>query len=486
MTMRLFYGLIYLCFTLAPALAQDEGYVLQVAGRLVFVDQGEQDNMRPGDFLQVVRQEVINHPETGENLAGEVALGAVRIIEVFPRLSTAEVVDLIKGMDLALLDREARQGLIRTRMLPPEAEMVVLERVHARASGMMAPAGKWNPDGVLGQFVAEVHLGLGSRPEIAWPAFTYQLVGASTVGTQLPSVILARVDSAFLGVQDVALLALADTASTPQELAPFGGAMATQIGLTYPFSRQFTFLADLGFGSSSQLSLGARFYAGRLVKFLGEGYTPDGQVGAPVITLKLGTAGQGTRTLSAAALAQLTVPTNLAADEIYALAVLDTALAVNELFSAFSTANPALITHADTLYQADVTQLLHAAANAGAGTLAKSGLGFSMGLTWPIARHFTLRGHWTSMGNIKGYGVGLTYYLRTVEKPGPDVNPDGRIRSLVFTLGGRYDTGTKQRVLDFDLVLPIAQRYTLSSVVATDLKSFMRFGLAFKTYFKGF
>ncbi|MBT4138433.1 MAG: hypothetical protein HOE48_10990, partial [Candidatus Latescibacteria bacterium] len=150
--MRLLYGLICVCFTLAPALAQDEGYVLQVAGRLVFVDQGEQDNLRPGDLLQVIRKEVIKHPETGENLAGEVVLGAVRIVEVFPRLSTAEVVDLIKAMDMELLDRESRQGLIRTRVLPPEVEMIILERVQARESGMMAPPDEWNPDGILREF----------------------------------------------------------------------------------------------------------------------------------------------------------------------------------------------------------------------------------------------------------------------------------------------------------------------------------------------
>jgi len=479
MTMHFLYGLIYLCVALTPALAQDEGYVLQVAGRLVFVDQGEQDNIRPGDFLQVIRQEVIKHPETGENLAGEVALGAVRIVKVFPRLSTAEVVDLIKGMDLELLDTEARQGLIRIRMLPPEAEMVILERVHAAETGMIAPPGKWNPDGILGQFVSDFRFGVGSQPEIAWPPFTYQLVGASTVGSHLP--ILARSDSAFAGLKDTSLLSLADTTTTPQTLAPQGGGLATQIGLMYPYSNRITFLADLGFGSHSQFDFGARFYTARLIRFLGDGYTADGQVGVPVVTLKLGTGAQGASSLSSATLAQLAARTDLSADSIYAITVLDSALA-----TPFAELDPALRTHVDTLYRADVTQLLQASANEGAEELTKSGLGFSVGLTLPVARHFTLRAHWTKMGNIKEFGGGLTYYLSTVEKADPAVNPDGRIRSMVFYLGGRYDSGIKQRVLDFDLVVPIAQRYTLSSVMTTDLKSFMRIGLSFKAYLKGF
>lgn len=483
--MRLLYVLICLCFTLAPALAQDEGYVLQVAGRLVFVDQGEQDNLRPGDILQVIRKEVIKHPETGENLAGEVALGAVRIVEVFPRISTAEVVDLIKAMDMELLDKESRQGLIRTRVMPPEAEMVILERVQARESGMMAPPDEWNPDGILRQFVTEVRVGLGSRPAVVWPGFAYELVGLSTVGTQLPKTTLTRLPTAFDGVLNTELLTLADT-SAAQALAPFGGAVATRVGLIYPFSNRWTFLADLSFGSSSEIRFGAKFYAGRLFRFLGDGYTPDGVVGAPVFTLKLGTGGQGSGTLPATELSQLFAKTSLAADEVYALSVLDTTLAPNETFPEFAAANPALITHVDTLYQADVTQLLQGAANSGAGALTKSSLGFAFGITWPLARHFTLGGHWTRMGNIKEYGAQLTYYMRAVEKASPAVNPDGRIRSAVFALGGRRDTGAKQNILDFDLIFPIAQRYTFSGAVATDLKGFTRFGVALKIYLKGF
>lgn len=480
--MRLFYGLAFLCFALAPALAQEDGYVLQVAGRLVFIDQGEQDNIRPGDYLQLLRQEVIKHPETGENLAGEVALGAVRIVEVFPRLATAEVVDILKGMTLELLDQEARQGLIRVRVLPPEAEMVILERVHARESGMMAPPDELNPDGVLRQFVPELKMGFGSRPDVAWPAFTYQLIDPNeTIGSILPKANLVRSDTSFTNVSDRGLLAMSDTTSTPQELAFSGGSLNTHLSLTYPYSKRLTFLADYSMGSISQMAVGARYYPGQFLKLFWSGYNPDGVIGTPVITLKLGMARVGSSSLSSSALSPLTVRDNVAADSLYTVIVLDTVLTTE-----FVNLDDELIARSDSLFKADVTEMLRTAANDGAKGVTKSGLGLSVDLTWPLTRHFTLKGHWTHMGGVKEYGGKLTYYMRGVESADPAANPDGRIRSPVFGLGGRYGTDLKQKVLDFDLIFPIAQRYTLTTAVSTDLKDFTRVSLAFKTYWKGF
>jgi hypothetical protein len=360
--------------------------------------------------------------------------------------------------------------------------MVILERVQARESGMMAPPDEWNPDGILGEFVTEVRVGLGSRPDVLFPGFAYQLIDkAATIGSTLPQAQLVRTDAPFANLLDLELLTLADTVSTSQELVPFGGSLATQIGLTYPYSQRLTLLADFDFGSLSQMSVGARFYAGRLLKFFGQGYTPDGPVGAPVITLNVGMAGKGPSSLSQTALTPLAARSNLAADSLYTVIVLDTVLTTE-----FTNLDPAFIARADSFYQADVTRLLQVAANGGASTFTKSGLGFSLGITWPIARHFSLAGHWTLMGKIKEYGGKLTYYMRSVEKADPKVNPDGRIRSLVMSLGGRYDTAVKQRALDFNLIFPFAQRFTFSGIVETDFKGSTRFGMGFKTYLKGF
>ena len=63
------------------------GYVMRVEGRLVFIDLGAQDEVIPNDLFRVIRQETIIHPVTGENLGGEVPLGMVRVVEIFPRYS---------------------------------------------------------------------------------------------------------------------------------------------------------------------------------------------------------------------------------------------------------------------------------------------------------------------------------------------------------------------------------------------------------------
>ena len=107
-----------------------EGYVLRVEGRLVFLDMGTQDNVHPNKFYHMARQETVIHPVTGENLGGLIPLGSVRVVEVFPRLATAEVIRLNRDMDLELLDQEARQGLIRIQSMS-EADVERLAKLIA-------------------------------------------------------------------------------------------------------------------------------------------------------------------------------------------------------------------------------------------------------------------------------------------------------------------------------------------------------------------
>ena len=91
------------------ATAQDRtGYVMRVEGRLVFIDLGTQDEVIPNDLFRLIRQETIIHPVTGENLGGEVLLGVIRIVEIFPRYSTAEILKLDPGADIRMMEAEAK------------------------------------------------------------------------------------------------------------------------------------------------------------------------------------------------------------------------------------------------------------------------------------------------------------------------------------------------------------------------------------------
>ncbi len=474
--MRQFLAFILVLALCGGAFAQDaiveNGYVLQTAGRLLFIDKGEQDNVRPGDLFQLVRQEVIRHPETGENLAGEMVLGAVRVVEVFPRLSTAEVVNLVKGTDLEILDRESRLGIIRIKPLLPEEEMAIMQRLQTQQQKNLliedeAEAARLNPDGQVRKLSFEAGVGFGSRVDIGLPDRTYQLMSPTTrLGDHLVGSGVTQSDSAFANVAKIPLLTLADTSLVPQDLV-LGSAIQPHIGLTYPLSERLTALFWASFGSRSELSAGLRFYPGRLLGFLGEGNTPDGRVGEPVLSLRVGRGGQGPTSLSEATRAQLTARSTLLADPVYK-----------------ATLNAAQKAGADTLYRADVTRLLHQAVKDTLSQLTKRSMGGALSLTLPIARNVVLRGFLTHLGNIKETGGGLTYFMRAMADE-PLTNPDGVPRSLVIQMGGRYDWGTKLKTIDFGMVMPVNARFTVSGNVVSDLSHYTRAGIVIKSYLKG-
>lgn len=455
----------------APAMGQpaESGYVLQAAGRLLFIDKGEQDNVRPGDLLQVVRQEVIRHPETGENLAGEVILGAVRVVEVFPRLSTAEVVHLVRGMTIETIDMEARQGIIRIKPLPPEEEMAIRQNLQARQAGQAEV--RSNPDGRIRKIAPEIRLGFGSRP--AGPDRVYQLIDPTAViddhlsGLPLP-------ETAYANVQPRELLGLMDTVGV--EPVALGSAIQVQVGAAFPISARATALAYARFGAQSAFAGGVRVYPGRLLGFLGEGYTPDGRVGEPALTLMVGLGGRGAQSLSGAARAQLTQST-VTAGAAYLSALEDAQVAV---YVDAAVENQQAV--ADSLLQADMTGILQQVAVDTLKAINNRGLGVQVGLALPVARHVTLKGQLTHWGNVKEVGGGLTYYWRAVAPGEPKANPDGMVRTPVFTAGGRYDLDAKAGLFDVEIGLPMSPKLTLSGTVQSNFGSYTRFGLVLKRY----
>ena len=114
----------------STTMAQEKtGYVMRVEGRLVFIDMGSQDEVIPSDMFNVIRQETIIHPVTGENLGGEVPLGTIRVVEIFPRYSTAEILNMSPGADIRMMEADARQGLVRIRMVTPEEQMDMQNKI---------------------------------------------------------------------------------------------------------------------------------------------------------------------------------------------------------------------------------------------------------------------------------------------------------------------------------------------------------------------
>ncbi len=423
-----------------------QGYVVQVQGRLVFVDLGEQDNLHPDDFLQVLRHEVIIHPVTGEDLGGDVPLGTVRVVQVFPRLSTAELVDLDRKTDLKAMDNEAREGLIRVRPLPVELKEDVKRKMDAVAGVPMLTVpvhSEKNPDGAVGSWVTDFRFGLGSRVRTATPDSIYQLIS-------------------------VGLRGQADQTGINQKLTGINDKQELQLSLVMPRSRRLSALLDVWRGGNSLLAVGARYYPGPLVPYLGDGKTPDGEIGEPAITLIVGRGGRGSSSLTAGARGFIRARGELVADSLF-IGSLDSTQ------TAF----------ADSLFRDSITDSLRKDAELSLEKSANRGFGFGVGLSVPLFKRFSIRAGLMRFGNLDEISAGLTYFMKTLNPAGMNANPDGILRSVIASLDWRWDREVEKNYLDLNVRFPFNARYTFGADVITDMGGFTRYGVSLKGYIKG-
>jgi len=437
---RILWTMMAAVMLAAPAAGQpaQQGYVLRVEGRLVFIDLGSQHEVIPNDVFEVVRQETIIHPVTGENLGGEVPLGAIRVVEIFPRLSTAEVVQLEPGVSLTALDSEAKQGLIRVKSAAPD----VADEVRRRSTGrrVFVPpraTSTANPDGPLKGIIPELGFGLGSKVQTQLPDRLWKLVG------------------------DESLLAMADTTTTDQTFPSINGSMVSAVLIDVPMSRRWTLQGDIRLGAEARLAIGAKVYAGSLFG-KSAGLTPDGPVGAPVFTVSVGTGGRGASVLPADLESQL---------------IADAALLAPETFLPDTTANR------DSLYQVVITDSLRKEANDSLSAIAGGGLGFSMGLRVPVTRKITCALGLVRFGNVSRISGGVTYYLRPLGEG--NANPDGVLRAPILDVAATWDGDAESMLLDLGVTMPLTRIYTAALGVRSDFTGSVRFGVALKGYFRG-
>ena len=235
----------------APHAAQPtRGYVLQVKGKLVYLDLGLRDNVRVGDTFEIIRDEEIVHPITGENLGGKSTVGVVKVTQVFEKLSVAEVVSMLPGATMTRLDR-IRMGNEPMEPPPPPAPTpteaapnpVVTEAPQSHKGELVH-----NPDGVL----HGIDIGFGGGYE------TKQKT--RTMGADL--------------------------------LIPLTKQLS--LGGDYGYSRESHADSTLNLSTSdteSEMGGELRLYLGRWLRG-GEDINPDGDVGSVVLNL-----GAGTRSL---------------------------------------------------------------------------------------------------------------------------------------------------------------------------------------------
>jgi len=442
--MRVLTCVLAICLTaglLTPAESQDrQGYALRTSGRLIFIDVGEEDQVQPGDLFQVVRHETIIHPATGEDLSQPLPLGIVRVVEVFPKFATSEVVDLEPDVDMEMLDTESKQGIIRIQVLPKELIELIGPRLQEMATGEPAPRPPtYNPDGKVRGFSADLTVDFGSRGISSLPDSIYSLI---------PAALLDRAAS-----------------SVNQPLSGVNASKDFRVSLTMPLARRLSMLAQGQFGSASVYAAGLRLYPGAL---LGSGarVNPDGKVGEPVLMVLAGQGGAGGSTLPQAVLDSIVSRS----DETY---IVDT------LGLTFPTPAEEEAALADSISR--VTNELRTAAGDSLASIVKGGLGLSAQLTLPISPRWTTRLGYRHFGNINEISGGLTFYSKTIV---PDIptNPDGVVGAFAIALDGTYITSGGTILVGLDLKYPIAPTYTLGLSALTDLGGYTRIGLRLKGY----
>lgn len=83
---------------------QAEGVIIRVEGSLAYVDAGQQQGLMEGDLLDIMSSETLTHPLSGDTLSvTPMAVGALRVRQVFARFAIGEVVHLEPGQDPMLL-----------------------------------------------------------------------------------------------------------------------------------------------------------------------------------------------------------------------------------------------------------------------------------------------------------------------------------------------------------------------------------------------
>ena len=85
--------------------AEPDGRIVRIhSAGLVFIDIGTRSGVQPGDLYDIVSSQVLSHPLTGDTLAvTPTSVGALKVEQVFERMSVAKLLSLAPGEDPMLM-----------------------------------------------------------------------------------------------------------------------------------------------------------------------------------------------------------------------------------------------------------------------------------------------------------------------------------------------------------------------------------------------
>ena len=77
-----------------------KGLVIKNTDGLIFIDMGRQDNVMKGDLFDIIDNDVVLHPLSGDTLSVTPrSVGALKVLQVYPKMSLAELLHIQGGKD---------------------------------------------------------------------------------------------------------------------------------------------------------------------------------------------------------------------------------------------------------------------------------------------------------------------------------------------------------------------------------------------------
>ena len=156
----------------AGAQMPDKGLVIRNTDGLIFIDLGRQDNVMKGDLFDVIDEDVVLHPLSGDTLSvTPKSVGALKVLQVYPKMALVELLHMQGNRDPMLM---------RVAQIQNPDRLVEIERYmkksHAMAMGGASPRLSLVPGlyqlkmgdkvkglSLLGVEVASLALGVGYR-----------------------------------------------------------------------------------------------------------------------------------------------------------------------------------------------------------------------------------------------------------------------------------------------------------------------------------
>ncbi|MFA6111562.1 MAG: FlgT C-terminal domain-containing protein [Candidatus Latescibacterota bacterium] len=116
----------------SAAQGESRGLIIGVTDHLVYVDLGQRDGIREGELFDIVSTEVLADPLSGDTLAvTPESVGAIRVRQVFEKVSLAELVQLDPGRDPMLM---------RVAPIQDPARLAEVETITVTGGGLTGPS----------------------------------------------------------------------------------------------------------------------------------------------------------------------------------------------------------------------------------------------------------------------------------------------------------------------------------------------------------